>query len=196
MLETFLKDCTRVVLPGESVTIPGAGAFIFVESASVAFELQPDDRRRVRAKAKFKMRFAPFTALNIFNTHATKTLKIIIWIGTGEVDYNEIFLPQTELIPHDITLANLATLDLPGVNSSQQVRKQITVTLGPSIPGRVELYNADTETIVAIISASSSGGGFCIETSQDLILRNKTGQALSSLVDTIDIAVASTWYIN
>lgn len=196
MSETFLKQCQRKVLPGESVAIPGAGELIFVETASIPFEMQAGEGRRVQAKGKFKLRFQPFTQLFIFNTHATRTLTVILWIGTGDVDYNELFLPATVVIPQRVQLAHLATLDLPGVNSDGQRRKQVTVTLGPSVPGRVEVYQSSSSRIIAIIAASSSGGGFCIETDDDLILRNFTTQFISSETDTKDIALCETFYEN
>jgi hypothetical protein len=199
--QTFLKRYVkRITVAQQSVDIPGAGSFIFVESASQAFQIQIDQKQRSDVKGRFKLNYAPdeFRRLTIYNT-GTATLTVIIWIGAGGISYDEIVIPQTVITGQTVALADDGEMSCVGVNASGQRRKQITITLRPSLAGRVEVYSIDSagvkDDLLAIVAASSSGGGFAIETDVDLIIRNKTGGAISSTVDPRDIAVAETFYV-
>lgn len=196
-LQTFLKRYVKAVAAGKDLRIPGKGDFIFVESASKTFSLQRDDGQRMDVKGRFKLRFAPdvFQALIVTNLSSTETLYFTIWIGAGDISYDEIVLPATTLVGQVVALADGASMDLPGVNASGQRRKQVTITLRPALAGRVEVYDDDNDTLLAIVAAASSGGGFAIETDANLRIKNKTGVAIASEVDPRDIAVSESWYL-
>lgn len=196
-LQTYLKRYVKAIGAGKSLRIPGKGDFFFIESASKTFTIQRDDGQSMDAKGRFKLRFTPevFTSLTITNLSATDTLFVTLWIGSGDISYDEIVLPQTTLIGQVVTLADGATLVLPGVNDDGQRRKQVTITLRPALAGRIEVYDNDNNTLLAIVAAASSGGGFAIETDANLRLKNKTGLAIDSETDPRDIAVSETWYL-
>lgn len=202
MIETYLNRIQRTIAAGASLVIPGDGNFIFVESASNYFELQPEDRRTIQLKGRFKALFEPFRRITLTNTSSTEKLTVVLWIGKGDISYDEIVLPQTVMVGADIDLDAGEEQDFAGVDSQGRRRKQFTLTLRPGLDGHghIAVYEiaeigqvADGE-LIAIIGAASAGGGFAIETDQNLRIVNNMDVNVNSTDP--DIAVAETRYLS
>lgn len=201
MIQTYLNRYERTVGASKNLIIPGDGDFVFVESASRFFSLQPEDRSTLQTKGRFKMRLEPFRRLTVTNLSDTEALKLVLWVGKGDISYDEIVLPQTVLIGAEIDLDPTDTQDFRGVDTTGRRRKQFTLTLRPGLDGHgnIAVYEIDeigqaaNGTLLAIIGAASSGGGFAIETDQNLRIVNNMDVNVNSTDP--DIAVAETRYL-
>jgi hypothetical protein len=184
------------ILAGEFELIHTYGSVIFVEKASADFEFKLDNGPRQAARQNLICNFAPeiFQTLRLFNLSATEVLWVVIWTGVAGVTFNEFVLPPTAMVGQDVNLAAAATQDFPGINSTGQRRKQFTMTLKPALVGNVSIADKDTGKLLAIVAASSSGGGFALETDANLRITNNTAALISSTVAPFDIAVAETFY--
>ncbi len=197
-LDTYLKRVKKIIPASGQMKVSGVGELVFVESASGFFQLQADNRQPIQIKSRFKIRMQEFRDLTITNESSTNELTVVLWIARGDVDYNEIVLPQTVCTNFPIDLANNANVKIPGIDSDGRRRKQLTITLRPSLAQNVQIYDGDptgTGLLLAIIGASSSGGGFAIETDGDVWLKNVTGGAIVSTGAAPDIGVMQTFYV-
>lgn len=190
---SFLSRHEITVTAGSSREIPADGSLFVVKEASQFFDVQFDNRERMTVEELFQVNISPdtFQRVRIFAT-GSDDLKLICYTGRAGVSYNVLRFPPTKMTGNTVNLADGASQTFSGISSEGKRRKQITVTLRPSIAGHVRLYKG--AELLAIVAASSSGGGFALETDDDIILTNATGGVISDTGATPDIAVAETFY--
>lgn len=191
-----LRHESFLIPAGESRHVTGPGNFILIEEATAPFNLYIDGgpKREVRGGQRVP-NDAIWNMARLENASSTKALRVRIKAGVGDGESAYAYIPPSSTDGVLIAaLADGSAVDLLGVDSSGRRRKEVTITLKPSLAGTVQIRNKTSGRLMALIAASSSGGGFRIETDEDLTLTNKTGGAIDSTTATPDIAVYESFY--
>jgi hypothetical protein len=133
-------------------------------------------------------------------------LKVAFWVGPPGFRLNSNKLPPDKWRGNAIDLNLNQTQDFPGINARGERRKQLMITLRPGLEGQgaVVLYEINddgtTGEPLATVAASSSGGGFTLDTGANVRLKNRmTGVANINSGDeaaneTPDITLAENFY--
>lgn len=196
--------------------IPAPGNKVFVQSCSAPFGLKCGNRNESVANVGdlYDYGDTSFTHVTVRNLIATAgvTLTVTLRVGTAYVTFNVPPIPNTSALgwinfpSGGASLADAGTEIFPGIASDVAAyanagvsagsrRKYMTVSLKPSLSGTIRVFNNVTGGLLAIVAASSSGGGFPIETDCDIKIENNTGSPVQMTGATPDIAIAETFYV-
>lgn len=185
--------------PGAIHFIGVPGEFWHIKDSSGPLDVEPLGQAKERdARAGAKQSYGErFAKVKFTNRSTTQTVKAKVSVGDGNgsdsADYSPLrqsTKPRGKLIQ---ALAVNDSVTVEGVDEQGNRREYITISLKPSTTGAVHVYNSSNE-LIAIIGASSAGGGWREYTDDDLTITNRTGGPISSDTATPDIAVAQNFY--
>jgi hypothetical protein len=118
-----------------------------------------------------------------------------------------VWAPRLRAVGHSISLANGGTYDLPGRARNDEVyrkagvefgrqRYKLTITLKPSLSGKIWVTSKRTGNLLALIAAGGAGGGYAVQTDDDVTIKNDTGDAIQSSGSSPDFAVMEEFYVD
>jgi hypothetical protein len=203
-MKTFTKKFDKQVAAGERIKLAFPGSKFFVKAASADFDVQFDDGETHTLDAggcELDFGGEYFRKCEIINLSSTDVLTVEVFIGDAGAKFTALRYPNLKSIGFEVPVtADQGTFDVPGVSTDAakfsgagvgvgRRRQYLTITLRPSLAGKIIVSDKRTGTLLALIGASSSGGGFPIHSSDTVVVKNDTGANITSTGATPDIAI-------
>jgi hypothetical protein len=195
----MLKPLT--IAAGKTVSVDVHGRFFRCRESSAEFTLRIGNETLTLEGGDENEALQPIQRLVFTNSNAySNTVKYTAAMNVIRSAY--VRQARTKMAGWDITLANGATQDFPGIATAAANysahgvpvgarRKAFIISTKPSLVGKILIFNKTTGKLLGVCPG---GSAFQFENDDDIQIKNATGGAIDSTTADPDVAVAESFY--